>query len=159
MSKRRLVARAPAESTVEATHLVLPPDTNAVGTAFGGRIMQWMDIAAAIAAMRHCGGIAVTVAVDDLHFANPIHLGDVVVVRARVNYAGTSSMEVGVRVEREGRSGTASTHCLSAYFTFVAVNARGRPIPVPPLRPETEDDRRRFANAEQRRKRRLALRG
>lgn len=157
MSKTRSAPRAPADSAVEATHLVLLPDTNALGTAFGGRIMQWMDIAAGIAAKRHCGGVAVTVAVDDMHFARPIRLGDVVVVRARVNHTGHSSMEVGVRVERETERYNTREHCLSGYFTFVAVNAKGRPRAVPPVVPQTGDDKRRFANAVKRRARRLTL--
>jgi acyl-CoA hydrolase len=148
----------PSASAVETTHLVLPPDTNAHGTAFGGRIMQWMDIAAGIAAERHSGTGVVTAAVDDLVFAHPIRMGDVVVIKAAVNFTGKTSMEVGVRVEREVRRTRAREHALSAYFTFVGVDDDGRPVPVRPVAPETEVEKRRWAAAQARRQSRLANR-
>jgi acyl-CoA hydrolase len=151
-------ARRPSDSAVEATHLVLPPDTNAHGTTFGGRIMQWMDIAAGIAANRHALCAAVTVAVDDMHFERPIHLGDIVTVRALVNHAGTSSMEVGVRVDREAPNTRNREHCVSAYFIFVAVDEHDRPTPVPAIEPTNAEEQRRFDNAVKRRARRLASR-
>lgn len=150
--------RSPAESAVETTHAVLPPDTNHHGTAFGGRIMQWMDIAAGIAAGRHCRGQVVTAAVDDLTFARPIRLGDIVVIRACVNYTGRTSMEVGVRVEREVAATGAREHCLTGYFTFVGVDGAGQPTAVPPIAPGTPDEQRRYAAAAQRRAQRLARR-
>ena len=157
LSKRDPPApRPPSDSMVETTHLVLPTDINALGTAFGGRIMQWMDIAAAVAAGRHCGTPAVTVALDDVHFAHPIRLGDVVVLLACVNFAGRTSMEVGVRVEREDPANRVRTHCLSGYFTFVAVNGSGDPIAVPPIAARSERERIRFTAAEARRQQRLA---
>ncbi|MBI5508534.1 MAG: acyl-CoA thioesterase [Deltaproteobacteria bacterium] len=152
------IRRRPSDSAVEATHLVLPPDTNTHGTAFGGRILQWMDIAAGIAANRHCGGPVVTAAVDDLHFARPIRMGDVVIVRASVNHTGHSSMEVGVRVEREEANTRHREHCLSGYFIFVAVDDNRNPATVPPVTPATADEKRRFKNAIRRRERRLAQR-
>ena len=148
----------PSDSAVETTHLVLPPDTNAHGTAFGGRVMQWMDIAAGICAGRHFGGPVVTAAVDDLQFACPIRMGDVVIIRAAVNYTGTTSMEVGVRVETEDARSRSRHHCLTGYFTFVGVDNHGRPVPVPPIEPETEDEERRYTKAERRRAERLARR-
>ncbi len=152
-------SRTPEQSAVTATHMVLPSDTNAHGTAFGGKIMQWMDIAAAVAAGRHCCAPVVTVAVDDLHFAAPIRLGDVVIVRACVNFAGRSSLEVGIRVEREELApGRAVQHCLSAYFTFVGVDALGAPVPVPAIKPSSEVEVRRFEAAKLRRERRLKAR-
>ena len=150
--------RSPKDSAVEATHLVLPPDTNVHGTAFGGRIMEWMDIAASIAAGRHCGTLTVTVAVDDLHFARPIRMGDVVMVRASVNHTGKSSMEVGVRVDREDAYTRQREHCLSGYFTFVAVDREGRPVPVPLIHLSSDVERRRFEAAQLRRERRLQSR-
>ncbi len=146
----------PTASAVETTHLVLPSDTNALGTAFGGRIMQWMDIAAAVSAGRHCGAPSVTVALDDVHFAHPIRLGDVVIMYACVNFAGRTSMEVGVRVEREDPMTRARQHCLSGYFTFVAVNGSAEPIPVPAIAPHTELAQRRYRAAEARRAHRLS---
>ena len=145
----------PSESVVETTHTVLPPDTNHHGTAFGGMIMQWMDIISGVAAVRHCRHPVVTVAVDDLHFAEPIRLGDVVILKACVNYTGRTSMEVGVRVEREDLRTRQREHCLSGYFTFVAVDKNSRPIPVPGVLPETENEKRRYQNAEIRREARL----
>ena len=151
-------AKKPNDSAVNTTHVVLPPDTNSHGTAFGGRIMQWMDIAAGISAWRHCGGPVVTVAVDDLHFAEPIRLGDVVSIRAMVNHAGRSSMEVGIRVDREEAKSGIRHHCLTGYFIFVGVDDAGDPIPVAAIEPVTHDDKRRFKNAIRRRERRLQAR-
>ena len=149
---------APSESEVETTYTVLPPDTNHHGTAFGGKIMQWMDITAGIAAVRHCREPVVTVAVDDMHFAQPIRLGDVVILKACVNHTGRTSMEVGVRVERENIKTREREHCLTGYFTFVAVDDKSRPIPVPPLEPSNPNEKRRYANGESRRQQRLAQR-
>jgi acyl-CoA hydrolase len=133
-------------SRVEMTQLVLPGDTNSLGTAFGGRIMAWIDIAAGIAAGRHCGGPVVTASADDIHFIRPIHQGHVVVLHAQVNYVGTTSMEVGVRVEGE-RWGGDRYHALTAYTTFVALDSSGRPRPVRKLLVQSEEDRRRAEEA------------
>lgn len=149
-------ARRPSESAVEAVHLVLPPDTNQHGTAFGGIIMQWMDVAAGIAGARHCRNAVVTAAVDDIVFRRPIHLGDVVLVKASVNYAGRTSLEVGVKVEREDTGSGEREHCLTGYFTMVSVDAAGRPLPVPPIEPSTEAEKRRCLAAQTRRQERLA---
>ena len=154
-----MTPRRPSDSAVETTHLVLPPDTNAHGTAFGGRIMEWMDIAAGICAGRHCQGPVVTVALDDLHFAQPIRMGDVVVVRASVNHAGRTSVEVGVRVESENTRTQELRHCLTGYLTFVAVDEEGKPMAVPPIEPVTEEERRRYGEALERRNHRLKRRG
>lgn len=139
------------------TQLVLPSDANALGTAFGGRIMQWIDIAAAVASRRHCGGVAVTASIDSVVFDQPVHLGDIVVLRASVNRAWRSSMEVGVRVESESDSGE-RRHAVRAYLTFVAIDEQGRPRAVPSLVPETKEEQRRFAAADERRLARLAAR-
>lgn len=150
--------RHPNQSGVITTHIVMPGDTNMHGTAFGGKIMQWMDIAASVAAGRHCGGASVTVSVDDLHFAKPIKMGDVVVLKACVNYAGRTSMEIGVRVEREDLKTRAFEHCLSGYFTFVAITEEGKPMPVPALHPQTPIEIKRFQAAQQRQARRIQSR-
>ncbi|MBJ80508.1 MAG: acyl-CoA thioesterase [Myxococcales bacterium] len=152
------MTKTPEQSAVETTHVVLPPDTNSHGTAFGGKIMQWMDIAAGIAAGRHAQGPVVTVSADDLHFARPIKMGHIVSVRAQVNYTGRTSMEIGVRVESEEASTGTREHCLSGYFTFVAVDANGDPKAVAKLVPQSDEDQRRFDNAEERRKARLGRR-
>jgi acyl-CoA hydrolase len=117
--------------------------------------MQWIDIAAGIAAARHSGSSVVTASMDRLHFLEPVHLGEVVIVQAQVNFAGSTSMEVGVRVFAESRDTTTRRQTTRAYLTFVAVDADGRPHPVPPLHPETPTDRRRFADAQRRRAVRL----
>lgn len=135
--------------------MVLPGDANSLGTAFGGKIMQWIDIVAAVAARRHAGCVAVTAAMDSLTFHCPIRLGDVVVLRASVNRAWRTSMEVGVRVECESERSQSPTHAASAYLTFVAIDDAGQPRPVAEILPETDEDRRRFERAEQRRRRRL----
>lgn len=144
----------PSYSQVEMTQIVLPGDANSLGNAFGGAIMQWIDIAAGVAARRHASCVAVTASIDSMQFHRPIQVGDVVVLRARVNRAWRSSMEVGVRVTFE-QVGKPSAHAASAYLTFVAVNADGRPERVPRLRPETDDDQRRHQAAGSRRRRRL----
>ncbi|MBJ92935.1 MAG: acyl-CoA thioesterase [Rickettsiales bacterium] len=131
------------------TQLVLPGDTNSLGTAFGGRIMAWLDIAAGISAGRHSAGPVVTASVDDLHFFMPIQKGDVVVLKAQVNYVGTTAMEVGVRVEGE-RWGGERYHALTAYTTFVALDDERRPRPVRGLLLETDEDRRRASDAAER---------
>lgn len=149
-------ARHPKDSGTVATHLVMPEDTNMLGTAFGGQIMRWMDVAASVAATRHCGQASVTASVDDLSFNRPIRMGDIVILRACVNFTGNTSMEVGVRVEREDPFSHVREHALSGYLTFVAVDGQGRPTPVPQLEPTSADDTRRFAagkaRAERRRK-------
>ena len=100
----------------------------------------------------------VTAAVDDLQFACPIRMGDVVIIRAAVNYTGKTSLEVGVRVETEDARTRARHHCLTGYFTFVGVDNHGRPVPVPPIEPQTDDEKRRYVKAEQRREHRLSRR-
>jgi len=114
-----------------------------------------MDKTAAIAAFRHCRNSVVTASIDRVDFREPIHLGDLVVMKASVNFAGKSSMEVGVRVEAEDLMTGRRRHTNSCYLTFVAVDASGRPIEVPELLPETEDEWRRHSAAKERRRRRL----
>jgi len=148
-----------AESTaVEMTQLVMPQDANNWGTAFGGRILSWIDIAAAIAAGRHAEGPVVTAAMDDVHFIKPINRGDVVCLKASINYVGRTSMEVGVRVEGQTWGGQ-SYHALTAYVTFVAIDGpAGDPCPVAGLTLLSDDDRRRNAEATERMDRRRARR-
>jgi acyl-CoA hydrolase len=151
-------AFSPARSRVEMTQVVLPGDTNPHGNVFGGRLMQWIDIAGAVAAHRHSRGNVVTASIDDLHFVEPIRLGDIVVLKSSVNWVGRTSMEVGVRILAERPGSIVQSHAASAYLTFVAIDRRGRPARVPALLAETADDRRRAAAALRRRQRRLELR-
>jgi len=134
---------------------VLPGLTNVHGTIFGGMMMQWIDIAAGIAAARHAGGPVVTASMDRLHFLSPVRLGEVVILQAQVNFVARTSMEVGVRVLAENQTTAERRQTTRAYLTFVAVDAAGRPRPVPPLVPETAEDRRRLADAGRRRAVRL----
>jgi acyl-CoA hydrolase len=150
--------RPPSESTVEMTELVLPNDTNPLGNCMGGRVMHLIDVAAAISARRHARTTCVTAAVDEIAFHEPVPMGSVLVLTAAVNLACRTSMEVGVRVEMESLKSGLRHHCATAYLTFVALDETGRPTPVPPLEPETEIERRRLQEAEQRRSRRLARR-
>jgi acyl-CoA hydrolase len=149
------VPRFVVDSQVEMTQLVLPNDTNQLGNLLGGRLMEWMDIAAAICAQRHSNRICVTAGVDELAFHQPITLGEVVTLRASVNRAFSSSMEVGVQVTAEnqltGRRKTANT----AYLTFVAVDDHRRPTGIPPVVPRTVAEKRRYREALVRRSDRL----
>ena len=135
-------------------------DTNLLGTVHGGVIMKLVDDVAGAVAARHSGGNAVTASMDEMVFLVPVRVGDLVHAHAQVNWAGRTSMEVGVRVvaERWDQTGVPPTHVASAYLAFVAVDSGGRPRPVPPVAPETDDDRRRYHEAEIRRRHRLAQR-
>lgn len=150
--------RAPSESTVEMTNLVLPNDTNQLGNLLGGRLMHWIDIAAALAAMRHSGKVCVTASVDVINFFEPIKLGHVVRVLASVNRAFSSSMEIGVKVFREDPLHGVQVHTSSAYLTFVAIDQYGKPLQVPSIFPSTSEDARRFEEAGLRREQRLRIR-
>ncbi len=143
------------ESQVEMTQLVLPNDTNQLGNLLGGRLMEWIDIAGAIAAQRHCNRICVTAAVDNLEFHHPIRLGEVVTLRASVNRAFGTSMEVGVSVQAENQLTRERKTSNTAYLTFVAMDDASHPVPVPPIVPETATEKRRFEEALARRNLRL----
>lgn len=145
------------ESQVEMTELVLPSQTNQLGTIFGGQIMAWVDIAGSIAAGRHSRAICVTASIDALHFVSPVPLGHFVCILASVNYAHKTSMEVGVRVESENPATGARTHVATSYLTFVALDHNRRPQAVPPLIAESTEEIRRFEQAKLRRASRLAL--
>jgi acyl-CoA hydrolase len=148
---------APSRTVVEMSQIVLPQHTNALGTAFGGTIMSWVDICAALSAQRHSRRAVVTASMDQLDFVAPIRAGQMVSLRAMVNYAGRTSMEVGVRVEAEDMLTGERVHAASAYLTFVALDDEGRPCAVRPLVPETEQDKLRWAEAQVRREQRLEL--
>jgi acyl-CoA hydrolase len=134
---------------------MMPEHSNNMGHVFGGVILSMMDKCAAIAAFRHSRAGVVTVSIDRVDFREPIHLGDLVVMKASINYVGKSSMEVGVRVEAEDLLTGIRRHTNSCYLTFVAVDRNGRPIEVPQIHPETDDEKRRNAAAQERRRRRL----
>jgi acyl-CoA hydrolase len=146
------------ESQVVMTQLVLPTHINALGSIFGGTIMSWIDIAAAIAAQRHSSKDVVTASIDTLNFIAPIYKGWIVNLKASVNYVSHTSMEVGVRVDSENPRTNERHHTASAYLTFVALNSNGRPADVPKLILETDEDHRRSEAAQKRREFRLKLR-
>jgi acyl-CoA hydrolase len=145
-------------SQVTTTQLVLPNDTNQLGNLLGGTLMHWIDIVAAIAAQRHSGKVCVTASVDDLNFHYAVKLGEVVTLEASVNRAFRTSMEIGVRVTAHGNSSLPERRANTAYLTFVAIDDEGKPQPVPPVEPETEDEQRRYAAALRRREARLLRR-
>lgn len=154
-----LPPRPVADSKVEMTEIVFPNDANPLGNAMGGRVMHWIDICAAVAAGRHARTPVVTANVDNIDFHNPVPVGGIVVLLASVNFAGRTSMEVGVKVWQEERSTGNRKHVASAYLTFVSLDPESRaPRPVPPVLPETEDEKRRYAAAQRRRAARLASR-
>lgn len=147
-----------SQSQVIMTEMVLPTHTNALDSIFGGVIMSWIDIAAAISAQRHCQMPVVTASIDDLHFIQPVYKGWIVNLKACVNFVAHTSMEVGVRIDAENPIQRKTFHTASAYLTFVALGPDGRPTPVPQVIAETADQIRRQQSAELRRRHRLERR-
>ena len=139
----------------ESSALMMPEDANLLGNVFGGAVMALMDKTAAVCAMRHARQQCVTVSVDRIEFREPIHVGELVVLKASVNFVGRSSMEVGVRVEAEDLRTGLRRHTNSCYLTFVAIDAAGRPAEVPAILAESREERRRYEAAQARRARRL----
>jgi acyl-CoA hydrolase len=139
--------KTPRESAVEARYIILPQHANDMGIAFGGTIMSWIDMVAAMVAQRHCGRRVVTVSIDRLSFLAPIHIGEHVLLRASANYVGHTSMEVGVQVLKEKPYTGDQVRATTAYLTFVALDEYEKPIVIPALRPQTPDEIRRFENA------------
>jgi len=151
--------KTPADSYTMMTEIVLPNDTNVFGNLMGGRLMYWMDIAAAIAAQKHCNAPVVTASVDNISFENPIKLGNTVHIEAKVTRAFTTSMEVHLRVWGEDLTQQFKYKSNEAYYTFVALDPNRKPRPVPQLLPETEDDKALYEGALRRRQVRLILGG
>ncbi len=145
MSKEK--AKTPAESAVGSRYLIMPHQANPQGTAFGGVIVAWIDMTAAMAAQRHCGKEVVTAGIDSLAFKEPIRIGDHVLLQASVNYVSRSSMEVGVRVTREDPYTGEQVVATSAHLTFVALDENKKPTLAPPIQPQTDAEKRRHANA------------
>src|ERR1017187_2254256 len=139
------------ESISEMVEIVLPNDANALNALLGGRLMHWIDLAGAMAAHRHSRTYVVTASIDHLDFLVPVRVGDFVVLRSSVNRVYHTSMEVGVKVWVENYRSEESRHVSSAYLTFVAIDAAGNKIVVPPVVPETADEKRRYEDAARRR--------
>jgi acyl-CoA hydrolase len=146
------------ESLSEYSELALPNDANGHGNLLGGRVMHLVDLAAAMAAMRHARKPVVTASVDSLHFLHPVHISELVILRSSVNRVFRTSMEVGVTVETENLMTGQRLHTCSAYLTFVALGEDRRATAIPPVIPETEAEKRRYREAGERREYRLALR-
>ena len=146
-----------SESASEYAELTLPNDANSLGTLFGGKLMQYVDLAAAIAATRHARCAVVTASVDNLTFLHPVKIGQLVRLKSSVNRVFRTSMEVGVKVFVEDMQTGEVKHVSSAYLTFVALDQERRRIEIPPVIPETEAERRRWEEAGHRREHRLQL--
>jgi acyl-CoA hydrolase len=144
-------ARPVRDSISEMTEIVLPNDANPLNALLGGRLMHWIDLAGAMAAHRHSRTYVVTASIDHMDFLVPVRVGDFVILRSSVNRAYNTSMEVGVKVWVENYRSLESHHVSSAYLTFVAIDAAGNHIHVPPVIPETEDEKRRYQDAARRR--------
>jgi acyl-CoA hydrolase len=146
-----LKPRPVADSISEQVELVLPNDANPLGNLLGGRLMHWIDMAGALAALRHSRGYVMTASTDHLDFLTPVHVGELVVFKSSVNRVYHTSMEVGVKVWVENQFTNELRHVSSAYLTFVAVDRNGQKHPVAPVIPETSEEKRRFEDAGRRR--------
>jgi acyl-CoA hydrolase len=146
------------ESASEYAELALPNDANGMGNVLGGKVMHLVDLAAALAGLRHSRRPVVTASVDSLHFLHPVHIGELMVLRSAVNRVFRSSMEIGVKVVIEKLRTGEKLHTCSAYLTFVALDDQGRAASIVPVIPETEEEIRRFREAGERREYRLAMR-
>jgi len=151
--------KKPSESLTLMTEIVLPNDTNVFGNLMGGRLMYWMDIAAAIAAQRHCNAPVVTASVDNISFENPVKIGNTVHIEAKVSRAFNTSMEVHLKVWGEDFQHQYKYKSNEAYYTFVALDPNRKPRSVPQLNPETEEEKKLFDGALRRRQVRLILGG
>ncbi len=151
-------AKPVRQSISEYSELALPNDANVLGNLLGGKVMHLVDLAGAMAAIRHARCPVVTASVDHMNFLNPIRIGQLVMLRSSVNRAFRTSMEVGVKVFVEDLISAEVRHTSSAYLTFVAIDAKGERVPVPPVLPESEDEKRSYEEAGRRREYRLELR-
>lgn len=152
-------AKKPQDSLVVMTELVLPNDTNVFGNLMGGRLMYWMDIAAALSALKHCASPTVTASVDNISFENPIKLGNAVHIEANVSRSFNTSMEVHIRVWGEDAIMQYKYKSNEAYYTFVALDPNGKPKKVPEVIPQSEDEQKLYDGALRRRQLRLILGG
>ena len=144
MTDPNLTPKPVAASQSEMAEIVLPNDANPLNALLGGRLMHWIDLAGALAAHRHSRDYVVTASIDHLDFLTPVHVGDLVILRSSVNRAFHTSMEVGVKVWVENYHENTSKHVSSAFLTFVAVDREGHRLQVPPVVPETDEQKRRF---------------
>jgi acyl-CoA hydrolase len=153
-----LTPKAVRESLSEYSELALPNDANGLGNVLGGKVMHLVDLAGALAALRHARRPMVTASVDYMNFLSPVRIGQLMLLRSSVNRVFRTSMEVGVKVWVEDLQTGAVRHTSSAYLTFVGLDSSGQPVPIPPVIPETEDEKRRYEEASRRRDYRLEMR-
>ena len=152
MGDEAVFSRTVAESQAERSEIIFPGDSNPLGNLFGGRLMQFIDLVGAVAASRHARAITVTASMDHLDFVAPVHVGDLLILKASVNRAFKTSMEIGVKAMVEDVRGTGGLrHVSSAYLTYVAVDLQGKGMAVSQVVPETEHQKRRFEDAARRR--------
>ncbi len=144
--------KRPSESEMTTARLMMPTDANVLGNVFGGAIMRYMDEIAAIVAWRHAGMNVVTASIDRMNFYAPVYVGNLLILKASVNFVGTTSMEIGVRIEAQDPTTRKGTHTGSCYLTYVALDEEGKPCPIPRLIVTTSDERRRFKEAQARRR-------
>lgn len=148
--------KKPTDSAITTARLMMPTDANVLGNVFGGAIMRYMDEIAAIVAWRHAGKNVVTASIDRMNFYAPVYVGNLLIMKAAVNYVGTTSMEIGVRIEAQDPSTREGNHTGSCYLTYVALDDKGKPTAIPPLIPVSPGEKRRFRDALARRKLREA---
>ena len=148
---KNLPARPVRESQSEMAEVVLPNDANPLGSLLGGRLMHFIDLAGAMAAHRHSRSYVVTASMDHIDFLAPVHVGDLLILKSSVNRAFRTSMEVGVKCFVENYIAGTTRHIASAFLTFVAVDRNGHRLPVPPVIPETDEEKRRYEDALRRR--------
>jgi acyl-CoA hydrolase len=146
------------ESQSEYSELALPNDSNGLGNVLGGKVMHLVDLAGALAAIRHARCPVVTASIDHMNFLHPVHIGQLIILRSSVNRVFQTSMEVGVKVWVEDLLKGELRHTSSAYLTFVAIDAQGKRVPVASVIPETEEEKRRYDEALARREYRLEMR-
>lgn len=156
MNVPTLTARPVKESASDYSEIALPNDANPLGNLLGGRVMHLVDLAGALAAARHSRSAVVTASVDSMTFLHPIHIGQLIMLKSAVNRVFRTSMEVGVKVWVEDLATGVRRHTSSAYLTFVALGKNNERVPVAPVIPETEDEKRRFEAALARRDYRLS---
>lgn len=160
MSTNGLPAKPPRMSAVEMTEVVLPNDANPLGNMLGGRLLHLIDMAAAVAAARHSGRPCVTASFDSVDFLTPVHVGEVCILRAKVTWTGRTSIEVAVDVYAENLLTGTRRHTTTAFTTFVAIDpGTGKPAEVPPVLPESDEEKRLFDEGKLRREQRMARRG
>lgn len=155
MDNNFIKAKTPKESEITMNELVLPNDTNLLGNLLGGTLMHWIDLAGAMTAAKHSRKTVATVAVDSIDFRHPARMGEIVTLHSKITWVGRTSMEVLITAHAENPLTGKVILANRAFFTFVALDEEGRPTPVPPLIPETDEEKRLYCDAEQRRIERL----